>query len=70
MASPLPLTLRSMGAGGKSPATLTFGTGAYAQYPEKPINRIIGFNAGGGTDLAGAFWSPKCKIFWASRSSW
>ncbi|MDE0113298.1 MAG: tripartite tricarboxylate transporter substrate binding protein [Albidovulum sp.] len=27
--------------------------GARAEYPEKPINMIIGFPAGGGTDLAG-----------------
>ena len=27
--------------------------GAQADYPEKPINMIIGFSAGGGTDLAG-----------------
>ncbi len=26
---------------------------ALADYPEKPITMIIGFNAGGGTDLAG-----------------
>ena len=28
-------------------------TAAWADYPEKPITMIIGFNAGGGTDLAG-----------------
>lgn len=28
-------------------------TSALADYPEKPITMIIGFNAGGGTDLAG-----------------
>ncbi|MCY4007612.1 MAG: tripartite tricarboxylate transporter substrate binding protein [Rhodobacteraceae bacterium] len=32
---------------------LVASTAAWAEYPEKPITMIIGFNAGGGTDLAG-----------------
>lgn len=32
---------------------LSLTTAALAEYPEKPITMIIGFNAGGGTDLAG-----------------
>lgn len=32
---------------------LVASTAAWADYPEKPITMIIGFNAGGGTDLAG-----------------
>lgn len=34
-------------------AALLIATTAQADYPEKPINMIIGFAAGGGTDLAG-----------------
>ncbi len=33
--------------------SLAFAHEAVAEYPEKPINMIIGFQAGGGTDLAG-----------------
>ena len=32
---------------------LLFSTASMADYPEKPINMIIGFKAGGGTDVAG-----------------
>lgn len=34
-------------------AALAFATAAHAEFPDKPINMIIGFAAGGGTDLAG-----------------
>ena len=34
-------------------ATLAFAGPALADYPEKPVTMIIGFNAGGGTDLTG-----------------
>lgn len=41
----------------KTAVAVAFGvlaaTASWADYPEKPITMIIGFNAGGGTDLAG-----------------
>ena len=33
-------------------AALTIGAPAFAEYPEKPINFIVGFRAGGGSDAA------------------
>lgn len=43
----------SIAAGVAAFVGLTAATAALADYPEKPITMIIGFNAGGGTDLAG-----------------
>lgn len=52
----LKLTRRSLGVSLLALATAAAGfaaTPALAEYPEKPITMIIGFKAGGGTDLTG-----------------
>ncbi len=35
--------------------TLTTGSFAHAEYPEKPIKIVVGFGAGGGTDFDAGF---------------
>ena len=36
-------------------AFLTMAGGAFAQYPEKPIKVIVGYSAGGGTDVMASY---------------
>ena len=44
---------RLIAAGAAAVLSVIASTAVWAEYPEKPITMIIGFNAGGGTDLAG-----------------
>ena len=47
------MTTKLLKAAGAAIAAICLATTAQADYPEKPINMVIGFAAGGGTDLAG-----------------